>query len=74
LSCLVAAVFANGTQRTRAAKGAINQKHAERLLAEIERNVFNGKLGIEERPRRAGQALDHRRAARREVRYRLQLA
>lgn len=41
-------VDANGTQRTRAAKGAINQKHAERMLAEVERNIFNGKLGIEE--------------------------
>lgn len=38
----------DGKQKTRAARGAINQKHAQRMLAEIERNVLNGRLGIEE--------------------------
>lgn len=41
-------VDADGKRKMKAAKGAINLAHARRMLAELERNIFNGKLGIEE--------------------------
>jgi integrase len=39
---------ADGGRKMRRAKGAIKMAHARRMLAEIERNLMNGKLGIEE--------------------------
>lgn len=38
----------DGTQRTKAAKGATSKVHAQRMLAEIERRIMNGQLGIAE--------------------------
>lgn len=41
-------VDADGRRKMKAAKGAINVAQARRQLAEIERSVFNGNLGIPE--------------------------
>lgn len=41
-------VDADGKRKMRAAKGATTSSHARRMLAEVERRVMNGKLGIAE--------------------------